>query len=182
MLELRPFRVHGRQRPLEGTKALVTTLGQIEPNVLGAGDLLARRARKRSHRDHVIGDRLGRRDERRQLERTLHRLNAGADGRANGHVVQHLATESVIDLRAALGHLANLQVDAGGELLDRRSTFHATLADRLEQRTDGSPENAQVALGRHALDARNGVPHCLRAFLVAAQPGEERLAQSPRSY
>ena len=173
VLDLGRLRVDRRQRPLELRQVLRASRRELEPRVLRLNELLARLAQERLDAHEVGVERLGRRDQPRELERPLHRLHLRADGRADRHVVEHLAAQPVGRLRAPLDDAADLEVDAGGELLDAESGVEPVAGDRLEQRADAPPERPQAALRRRVLDARDRLAHRLRAFRVAAQPREE---------
>ncbi len=173
MLDLGRLRVDRRERGLQLGQVLGAPRGELEPGVLRLRELLARLAQERLDAHEVGVERLGGRDQPRELERTLHRLDLRPHRRADRHVVEHLAAQPVGRLRAALDDAADLQVDAGGELLDAEAGVEPVPVDRLQQRADAPPERPQAALRRRVLDAGDRLAHRPRALGVAPQPREQ---------
>ncbi len=108
-----------------------------------------------------------------QAECALHGLDLRAHRCADRDVVEHFAPQPIGHLRAAFGDATDLQVDARCELLDAEAGFDAVFGHRFQQRTDGPPERPEARLRGRVLDAGDRVAHRLRAFLVAAKPGEQ---------
>ena len=173
LLHLRRLRVHRGERLLELGQVLGATRGELEPRVLGTGELFARLAQQRLQPHDVGLDGLGRGNQARKPEGLLHGRDLGADRRADGDVVQHLAPHPVRDLGAAFDDAADLQVDARSELLDAEAPLDTLLGERLEEAAHAPPERAQAAGGGQIGDAGHGVAHLARARLVATEPREQ---------
>ena len=145
----------------------------LEPRVLRACELVARLPQQRLAAHDVGIERLGGRNERRQVVRALHRGHFRRRGLGGRDVVEHLAPQPVGDLCAAFGDAPDLHVDAGDELLGAEASLERAGLKSLEQRRGRPPERAQVRLRGQVLDRHDGLAHRPGPRVGAAQPFEQ---------
>jgi hypothetical protein len=96
-----------------------------------------------------------------------------------GDVIENFATQSVRDLRAALGHAANLHVDSRDELLRAEAAPKRAGLQRFEHRSCRPPERAQVRLRGHVLDCLDRLAHHPGTRIGATQPLEQPALELP---
>src|SRR6185369_2974784 len=167
-------------RLLELGDVFRTPAGDLQPEVLGAGQLFAGLAQQRLRAQHVGRQHFGGRYQPIEVIGALDGLRLGADRGAYRDVIEHLAAHPVRDLRRAFDEAPDLQVDPSTQLLDAESAFDASFDDAFEQCADRPPERALRRMRLYVFDALNGVAHDLRPFLVAAQPSKQAaLIQTP---
>src|SRR6185436_7681019 len=113
-------------RLLELRDVFRTPAGDLQPEVLGAGQLFAGLAQQRLRAQDVGRQHFGSRYQAIEMVGALDGLRLGADRRAYRDVIEHLPAHPVRDLRRAFDKTPDLQVDPSAQLLDAESALDAS--------------------------------------------------------